>query len=47
MYRTSIRRRRQWTEFWTANRRLFPFVGLYLAGAAIGVAMGIFYICIA
>ena len=39
MHRTSIRRRRQWAEFWTANRRLFPFVGLYLAGAAIGVAI--------
>ena len=39
MHRTSIRRRRQWMEFWTANRRLFPFVGLYLAGAAIGVAV--------
>lgn len=37
MFRTSIRRRRQWTDFLTENRRLFPFAGLYLAGAAIGV----------
>ena len=39
MSRTSIRRRRQWTDFWMGNRRLFPFAGLYLAGAAIGVAV--------
>ncbi len=39
MRRTSVRRRRQWTEFFTANRRLFPFVGLYLAGVIAGVAV--------
>lgn len=39
MRRTSVRRRRQWTEFFIANRRLFPFVGLYLVGAILGVAV--------
>ena len=37
MKRTTTRRRRELTAFLAANRRLFPFVGLFLLGAALGV----------
>ncbi len=37
MKRTTTRRRRAMTDFLAGNRRLFPFVGLFLLGAAIGV----------
>lgn len=37
MKRTTTRRRREMTAFFEANRRLFPFVGLFLLGAGLGV----------
>lgn len=39
MKRTTTRRRREIRQFITANRRLFPFVGLFLAGVALGVVV--------
>ena len=39
MQRTTTRRRRELNRFITENRRLFPFVGLFLLGAAVGVAV--------
>lgn len=39
MKRTTTRRRREITRFFTDNRRLFPFVGLLLAGVVAGVAV--------
>ena len=39
MKRTTTRRRREIARFIADNRRLFPFVGLLLAGVAIGVAV--------
>ncbi len=39
MKRKSSRRRRAAAAFFSDNRRLFPFVGLYLLGAVIGTAV--------
>ncbi len=39
MKRTTTRRRRELKRFFTDNRRLFPFAGLFLAGVAAGVAV--------
>ena len=39
MKRTTTRRRRELKHFVTDNRRLFPFVGLFVAGVAAGVAV--------
>ncbi|MBE6807311.1 MAG: hypothetical protein E7527_04795 [Ruminococcaceae bacterium] len=39
MQRTTTRRGRELKRFITDNRRLFPFVGLFLLGAAVGVAV--------
>lgn len=39
MKRTTTRRRREIKHFITQNRRLFPFVGLFVAGVAAGVAV--------
>ena len=39
MKRTTTRRQREIKSFMTENRRLFPFVGLFLLGAALGVAV--------
>ena len=39
MQRTTTRRRRELNRFMTENRRLFPFVGLFLLGAVVGVAV--------
>ena len=39
MRRTTTRRRRAVTDFLADNRRLFPFVGLFLAGVILGVAV--------
>ena len=39
MKRTTTRRRREMQRFLTDNRRLFPFVGLFLGGVVIGVAI--------
>lgn len=39
MKRTSTRRRREMMAFFRDNRRLFPFVGLFLVGVAVGVAV--------
>ncbi len=39
MRRTATRRRRQMKYFFAENRRLFPFVGAYLLGAVLGVAV--------
>lgn len=39
MTRTTTRRRRELKRFVTDNRRLFPFAGLCLLGAAVGVAV--------
>lgn len=38
MQRTTTRRKREIQQFITANRRLFPFAGLFLLGVAVGVA---------
>lgn len=37
--RTTVRRRREFQSFVADKRRLFPFAGLFLAGAAAGVAV--------
>ena len=39
MKRTTTRRRRELQHFVTDNRRLFPFAGLFAAGAAAGVVV--------
>ncbi len=39
MKRTTTRRRRELLTFWRDNRRLFPCMGLFLLGAACGVAV--------
>lgn len=39
MRRTTTRRRREFKSFCLQNRRLFPFVGLFLAGVALGVGL--------
>jgi len=39
MRRTTTRRRREMKTFYSENRRLFPFAGLFLAGVAVGVAV--------
>lgn len=39
MKRTTTRRRREMKHFVTDNRRLFPFLGLLLAGVVTGVAV--------
>lgn len=39
MKRTTTRRRREAVAFVRDNRRLFPFVGLFLVGVAVGVAV--------
>ena len=39
MTRTTTRRRRELNHFIADNRRLFPFVGLFLLGAMVGVAI--------
>ena len=39
MKRTTTRHRRQLKRFFTENRRLFPFAGLFLAGVMAGVAV--------
>lgn len=39
MKRTTYRRRRRRTQFYKENRRLFPFVGTFLLGVALGVAV--------
>lgn len=38
MKRTTTRRRRERMEFLAENRRLFPFAGVFLLGAVLGVA---------
>ncbi len=39
MKRTTTRRKREMKHFIADNRRLFPFVGLFVTGAAAGVAI--------
>ena len=39
MKRTTTRRRREMKQFLSDNRRLFPFVGLFIGGTAIGVTV--------
>ena len=39
MKRTTTRRKREIKHFCTENRRLFPFVGLFVAGVALGVCV--------
>lgn len=39
MKRTTTRRQREMKQFLSNNRRLFPFVGLFIGGAAIGVTV--------
>ena len=39
MKRTTIRQRREIQHFVTDNRRLFPFVALFLVGVAVGVGV--------
>ena len=39
MKRTTTRRQREMKHFITDNRRLFPFVLLFVAGVGVGVAV--------
>ena len=39
MQRTTTRRQREMKHFMTDNRRLFPFIALFLAGVGVGVAV--------
>ena len=39
MKRTTTRRKREMQHFMTDNRRLFPFIVLFLAGVGVGVAV--------
>lgn len=39
MKRTTTRRKREMQHFMANNRRLFPFIGLFLAGVGVGVAV--------
>ena len=40
MKRTTMRTRREVQHFVADNRRLFPFVALFLVGVAVGVGLG-------